>query len=57
MNVLFTVVGHLLHVIAKLMRPGGTRTLIAENLLLKKQMIVLNRGGGAVHQMFHRFRS
>jgi len=45
MNVLFTVVGHLLHVIAKLMRPGGTRTLIAENLLLKKQMIVLNRGG------------
>ena len=44
MNVLFTVVGHLLHVIARLMRPGGTRTLIAENLLLKQQMVVLNRG-------------
>ncbi|MBT5927943.1 MAG: hypothetical protein HOH33_15130 [Verrucomicrobia bacterium] len=44
MNELFMVVGHLLHVIARLMRPGGTRTLIAENLLLKQQMVVLNRG-------------
>ena len=46
MNALFTMVGHLLHVISRLMRPGGTRALIAENLLLKQQLIVLNRGRG-----------
>jgi len=35
---------HLLTTVAKLMRPGGGRAVIAESLLLKHQLIVLNRG-------------
>ena len=35
---------HLLTTIAKLMRPGGGRAVLAESLLLKHQLIVLNRG-------------
>jgi hypothetical protein len=35
---------HLLTIIAKLLRPGGGRTVVAESLLLKHQLAVLNRG-------------
>src|SRR6476660_443288 len=35
---------HLAVVIAKLSGPGGVRAVIAENLLLKQQLIVLRRG-------------
>jgi transposase InsO family protein len=35
---------HLLTTIAKLMRPGGGRAVVAESLLLKHQLVVLNRG-------------
>jgi len=35
---------HLAVVVAKLCRPGGVRAVIAENLLLKHQLIVLRRG-------------
>jgi len=31
---------HLLTTLAKLIRPGGSRTVIAENLLLKQQLII-----------------
>jgi hypothetical protein len=34
---------HLLTTIAKLMRPGGGRSVVAESLLLKHQLVVLNR--------------
>ena len=34
---------HLLTNLAKLIRPGGSRTVIAENLLLKQQLITHNR--------------
>ena len=34
---------HLLTTIAKLMGPGGARAVVAESLLLKQQLIVLNR--------------
>ena len=34
---------HLLTTLAKLIRPGGGRTVIAENLLLKQQLIIHNR--------------
>jgi hypothetical protein len=43
MNILFTVVAHLLRNIAILLRPGGSKSIIAENLLLKQQLMVLNR--------------
>jgi hypothetical protein len=35
---------HLLTTIAKLMRPGGGRAVLAESLLLKHQFVILNRG-------------
>ena len=35
---------HLAVMTAKLCRPGGVRAVIAENLLLKQQLIVLRRG-------------
>src|SRR5580765_1626287 len=35
---------HLAVMIAKLCGPGGVRAVIAENLLLKQQLIVLRRG-------------
>jgi putative transposase len=34
---------HLLTTLAKLMRPGGSRTVIAENLILKQQLIIHSR--------------
>jgi len=38
-----SLVFHLLTTLAKLIRPGGTRTVIAENLLLKQQLIIHSR--------------
>ena len=34
---------HLLVIVAKLLRPGGVRTVAAESLLLKQQIIIGNR--------------
>ena len=34
---------HLLKTIAKMMRPGGGRSVVAESLLLKHQLVILNR--------------
>ena len=34
---------HLLTTLAKLIRPGGSRTVVAENLLLKQQLIIHSR--------------
>jgi transposase InsO family protein len=42
-NFLFTLL-HLTVTTAKLCRPGGVRAVIAENLLLKQQLLVLRRG-------------
>ncbi len=35
---------HLIATIAKLIGPGGARAVIAESLLVKRQLIILNRG-------------
>ena len=42
-NLLITVL-HVAVVTAKLCGPGGVRAVIAENLVLKQQLIVLRRG-------------
>jgi putative transposase len=39
----FILVAHLLTTLAKLMRPGGAREVAAESLMLKHQMLILNR--------------
>ena len=43
MKDLFILLGHLLTTIAKLLRPGGVRTVAAENALLKQQLLVVAR--------------
>ena len=43
MNPLFTLLAHALRNVAIILRPGGCRSIIAENLLLKQQLLVLNR--------------
>jgi transposase InsO family protein len=35
---------HLLVTITRLMRPGGARSVVAESLLVKHQLVILNRG-------------
>ena len=39
----FYLLFHLFTTLAKLIRPGGNRTVIAENLLLKQQLIIHSR--------------
>jgi hypothetical protein len=34
---------HFIAVLARLLRPGGVRSLVAESLLLKHQILILNR--------------
>jgi len=40
---------HLLVTVARLMRLGGARAVVAESLLVKHQLVILNRGNGRVH--------
>ena len=40
---LFLIFAHVLATIAKLLRPGGARALVSENLLLKKQLLIVGR--------------
>jgi hypothetical protein len=41
-NVLLLLV-HFVSIVIRLIRPGGTKTVLAESLLLKHQLILLNR--------------
>ena len=43
MKDLLLLIAHLLTTIAKLLRPGGTRAVVAESLLLKHQLLIINR--------------
>ena len=43
MKRLFILLGHFLTLVARLLRPGGARTILAESLLLKQQLLVINR--------------
>ena len=40
---LLRLAGHLLATIAKLLRPGGVRVVVAESLLLKHQLVISSR--------------
>jgi hypothetical protein len=39
-----TLLIHLLTTVARLLRPGGARSVVAESLLLRQQLLILNRG-------------
>jgi len=43
MKDLLILLAHLLTTLAKLMGPGGARTVVADSLLMKQQLLVINR--------------
>jgi len=43
MRAVFILLGHLLTTIARLLRPGGARAIVAESVLLKQQLLVVAR--------------
>jgi putative transposase len=43
MNHLLILAVHLLGTIARLLRPGGVRAVVAESLLLKQQLVISSR--------------
>ncbi|MDH3467333.1 MAG: helix-turn-helix domain-containing protein, partial [Gammaproteobacteria bacterium] len=43
MKDLLVLFAHLLATFAKLISPGGTKAVVAENLLLKQQLLIINR--------------
>jgi hypothetical protein len=43
MKDLLLILAHLLTTLAKLLGPGGAKAIVADSLLLKQQLIVLNR--------------
>ena len=43
MKDLFLLLAHLFTLLAKLIGPGGARAVIAENLLLKQQLLIISR--------------
>jgi len=43
MKDLLALLAHLLTTLAKLLGPGGTRAVVADSLLLKQQLLVINR--------------
>jgi hypothetical protein len=43
MKQLFVVFAHLLSAFAIVLKPGGAKGLVAENLLLRQQLLILRR--------------
>jgi hypothetical protein len=43
MKNLFLLIGYFISTIARLLRPGGTKAVLAESLLVKHQLLILNR--------------
>jgi hypothetical protein len=43
MKDLLELITHLLSTIAKLLGPGGARAVVADSLLMKQQLLIINR--------------
>ena len=43
MKDLLVLLAHLLTTLARLLRPGGTRAVVADSLLMKQQLLVISR--------------
>ena len=51
MRDLLTLFVHLIVILARLIGPGGARAIVAENLLLKQQLLVLTRARRRAHRL------
>ncbi|MGB5261134.1 MAG: hypothetical protein WBO34_11520 [Gammaproteobacteria bacterium] len=43
MKVLLLMLAHLLTTLAKLLGPGGAGAIVADSLLMKQQLLIMNR--------------
>ena len=43
MKDLLVLFAHLLTTVAKLLEPGGAKTIVADSLLMKQQLLIVNR--------------
>ncbi|MGB5726814.1 MAG: hypothetical protein WBM52_06330 [Thiogranum sp.] len=43
MKVLLLMLAHLLTTLAKLLGPGGAKAIVADSLLMKQQLLIINR--------------
>ena len=43
MNNLLLMLAHLLAILAKLLGPGGAKAIVADSLLMKQQLLIINR--------------
>ena len=43
MKVLLLMFAHLLTTVAKLLGPGGAKAIVADSLLMKQQLLIINR--------------
>ena len=39
------IVAHLLTTLAKLLEPGGAKAIVADSLVMKQQLLIVNRSG------------
>ena len=44
MRTIFVLMGNFLVTVVRLLRPGGTRAVVANSLLMKHQLLIMNRG-------------
>ena len=45
MKDLLLMLAHLLATLAKLLGPGGARAIVADSLVMKQQLLIINRSG------------
>jgi hypothetical protein len=43
MKILLLILAHLLTTLAKLLGPGGAKAIVADSLLMKQQLLIINR--------------
>ena len=43
MKTLLVLLAHLLTTLAKLLGPGGAKAIVADSLLMKQQLLIINR--------------
>ncbi len=54
MRDMFILLVHLISTLARLLGPGGLRSVVAETLLVKQQMLILNRSRERARTSGHR---
>jgi hypothetical protein len=51
MKDLLVLLVHLLTTLAKLLGPGGAKAIVADNLLIKQQLLIVNRSRQLLHAL------